>query len=74
MGKITDKLQVKKATGVDKISCKIIELAKTALQSPLTGLINLSVPTSTFPDSINWAQVTPFLRKMILWIRPIIDQ
>ena len=48
VGKIIDKLQVKKATGVDKISCKILKLAKTALQSPLTGLINLSVRTSPF--------------------------
>ena len=52
MGKITDKLQVKKATGLSKISCKTIKLANTALQSPLTGLINMSVRTSTFPDSI----------------------
>ena len=74
VGKIIDKLQVKKATGVDKISCKILKLAKTALQSPPTGLINLSFRTSTFPNSIKRAQVTPFLRKMILWIRPIIDQ
>ena len=58
VGKIIDKLQVKKATGVDKISCKILRLAKTAL-SPLTGLINLFVRTSTFPDSIKQAQVTP---------------
>ena len=31
VGKIIDKLQVKKAIGVDKISCKILKLAKTAL-------------------------------------------
>ena len=63
VGKIIDKLQVKKATGVDKISCKILKLSKTALQSPLTGLINLSVRTSTFPDSIKRAQVTPLRKK-----------
>ena len=54
--KIIDKFQVKMATGVDKIYCKIPKLAKTALKSPLTGLINLSVRTSTFPDSIKQAQ------------------
>ena len=74
VGKIIDKIQVKKATGVNKISCKILKLAKTALQSPLTGLTSLSVRASTFPDSIKRAQVTPFFRKMILWIRPIIEQ
>ena len=71
VGKIIDTLQVKKAAGVDKISCKILKLAKTALQSPLTGLIYLSVRTSTFPDSIKQAQVTHFIRKMILLIRQL---
>ena len=61
--KIIDKLKVKKATCVDKISCKILKLAKTALQSPLTGLINLSVRTSNFPNSIKRAHVTPLHKK-----------
>ena len=64
VSKIIDKLKVKKATGVDKISCKILKLAKTALQSPLTGLINLSVRTSTFPGRIKRAQMSPLLKKI----------
>ena len=42
-GKIIVKLQVKKATGVDKISCKILKLAKTALQSSLTCLMFVNI-------------------------------
>ena len=63
VGKIIDKLQVKEATGVDRISCKILKLAKTALKSPLIGLINLSVRTSIFPDSVKRAQVIPLFKK-----------
>ena len=69
VGKIIDKLFVKRPLA----TCKILELAKTALQSLLEGLINLSVQTSTFPDSIKRAQVTHFLRKF-QWIRLIIHQ
>ena len=56
-------MQIKKATGVDKLSCNIIKLGKPVLQSPLTGLINLSIQTSTFPDSLKRAQVTPLNKK-----------
>ena len=71
VGKTIDKLQVKKATGVDKTSCKFLKLPKTAILSPLTGLISMSVVTSAFPDSIKRAQVTSPMKEMILWIRPV---
>ena len=45
VSKLIDKLQVKKATGADKLSCKILKLGKPVLQSPLTGLINLAIQT-----------------------------
>ena len=63
MSKLIDKMQIKKATGVYKFSCNIIKLGKPVLQSPLTGLINLSIETSTFPDSLKRAQVTPLHKK-----------
>ena len=56
ISKHIDKLHVKKATGVDKISSKIIKLGKPALQSPLTDLINLSIQSSTFPENLKRAQ------------------
>ena len=63
VSKLIDKLQIKKATGVDKLSCKILKLGKPALQSPLTDLINLSIRTSTFPDYLKRAQVAPLHKK-----------
>ena len=63
VSKLIDKLQVKKATGADKLSCKILKLGKPVLQSPLTGLINLAIQTSTFPEHLKRAQVTPIHKK-----------
>ena len=63
ISKSIDKLQVKKATGVDKLSCKILKLGKAVLQSPLTGLINLSIQTSNFPEHLKRPQVTPIHKK-----------
>ena len=63
VSKLIDKLQIKKATRVDKLSCKILKLGKPALQSPLTDLINLSIRTATFPDYLKCAQVAPLHKK-----------
>ena len=63
VSKLIDKLQIKKATGVNKLSCKILKFGKPALQSPLTGLINLSIRTSIFPDYLKRAQVAPLHKK-----------
>ena len=45
------------------MSCNIIKLGKSVLQSPLMGLINLSIQTSTFPDSLKREQVTSLHKK-----------
>ena len=58
-----DKLHVKKATGADKISGKILKLAKPALLSPIAEFINLSIQTSTIPDRTKLAQVIPLHKK-----------
>ena len=63
MSKVIDKMQINKATWVDKLSCNITKLGKLVLQAPLMGLINLSIQTSTFPDSLKRAQVTPLHKK-----------
>ena len=54
---------MKKATGADKISGKILKLAKPALLSPIADFINLSIQTSTIPDKTKLAQVTPLHKK-----------
>ena len=61
VSKLNDKMQIKKATGVDKLSCNIIKLDTPVLLSPLKGLINLSIQTSTFPGSLK--QLTPLHKK-----------
>jgi hypothetical protein len=58
-----DKIGLRKATGVDGISPKLIRLAKPALVGPLTDLINMSISSGTFPDRLKEAQVTPVFKK-----------
>ena len=52
-------INIKKATGIDQISPKILKIAKHAVVAPITQLINLSINTCTFPDKLKIAQVVP---------------
>jgi len=53
-----NKINIKKATGIDQISPKILKIAKPAVVAPITQLINLSINTCTFPDKLKIAQFT----------------
>ena len=57
------KLGIKKATGYDQISPKILKLANQAIEEPITMLINKSLETSVFPNSLKVAQVVPVHKK-----------
>ena len=57
------KLGVKKATGFDGISAKIVKIAEPAILQPLTLLLNKSVECSVFPDNLKCAQVVPLHKK-----------
>ncbi len=48
-----------KATGIDKISCKIIKLAAPAISDSLTLIFNQAITLSTFPDEWKMARVIP---------------
>ena len=61
-----DKLNCKKASGIDGISSKLIKLAKPTLVAPLTDLINQSFATAVFPDQLKLAQVTLLHKKRIV--------
>jgi hypothetical protein len=50
-------LNIKKATGFDDISAKMIKLRKPVATGPITSLINKSIETSIFPDQLKVAQV-----------------
>ena len=45
-----DKLSIKKATGHDGISAKILKFAKPTVVVPITHLINNTIKVSEFPD------------------------
>ena len=46
-------LSSNKATGVDKISCKIIKIASPAISDSLTHIFNQAITLSLFPDEFN---------------------
>jgi hypothetical protein len=63
VGKQIDKLCIKKATGRDGISAKLVKLAKPIIVNPVTEIINKGISSSVFPDSLKIAQVTPLHKK-----------
>ena len=56
-------ISVKKATGVNNISSKLLRIAQPVVTQPLTTLINMSLEHSTFPDALKKAQVVPIHKK-----------
>ena len=60
---ILRKFNVKKATGIDKISIKLLKLGSQSLVPFYTHFINNSIDTGIFPDRLKQAQVTPVFKK-----------
>ena len=56
-------INVKKATGIDTISPKLLHLAEPVILKPLTELVNMSLQQSIFPDQLKTAQVVPLHKK-----------
>ena len=61
--KIINKINVKKATGVDGIPAKIVKVSTSVIAPQLSTLINITVDTGVFPDRLKKAQVTPLFKK-----------
>ena len=55
-------LSSNKATGTDKISCKIIELAAPVISDSLTLIFNQCMTLSCFPDEWKTAKVVPLYK------------
>ena len=55
-------LSSNKATGIDKISCKIIELAAPVISDSLTLIFNQCMTLSCFPDEWKTAKVVPLYK------------
>ena len=51
-----------KATGIDKISCKIIKLAAPVISDSLTLIFNQAITLSSFPDEWKIARVVPLYK------------
>ena len=66
------KLNSNKATGYDNIPPKLVKLGAECLAGPTAKLVNKSIETSTFPEILKLAEVTPFSRKMMPLIRKTI--
>ena len=64
--KIINKINIKKSSAFDNIPAKVIKQCKPIVSNHLTSLINLSIDTDVFPDSLKKAQVTPLHTKTIL--------
>ena len=56
-------INVKKSTGCDKISPRLVKLSSVEIAQPLTKLINSSFETQIFPDALKEAEVSPLFKK-----------
>ena len=63
LSKQINKLNLKKATGCDGFSTKILKLAQTTVIKPITNMINLTIKKSQFPDDAKNAVVAPLHKK-----------
>ena len=61
--KMLIKLNVYKSTGYDRISPKLIRLGVEQLCMPVSYLVNFSIRTSTFPEALKRAEITPIFKK-----------
>ena len=61
--KIINKLKNKNSSGVDEISNKLLKTIKHEIKEPLSVIINLSLRTGIYPDSLKIAKVKPLYKK-----------
>ena len=61
--KLLNSLSLSKATGIDKISAKILKLASPIISDPITKIINKSISTQIFPEEWKTARVIPLYKK-----------
>ena len=61
--KIISKLDIKKSTGVDNISAKILKTCVSAVSGVISNLINTTYSLCKFPTGLKEAQVLPLHKK-----------
>ena len=60
--KIIDSLKVNKATGIDCIGANILKMCGDHIIIPITSIINNSILSGIFPDSLKYAYVLPLYK------------
>jgi hypothetical protein len=63
VNKLVNKINIKKATGVDQISSKLLRAGAPVLNKHITTLVNNTIKTSVFPTRLKEAQVVPLHKK-----------
>ena len=61
--KLLSRINIKKSTGADSQSPRLVKLSASVIGQPLTSLINMSISTNTFPDALKEAEVSPIFKK-----------
>ena len=59
---IIDNLNVKKSTGIDGISPRILKMCGDFISTGIASIINNSISSSTFPDMMKTARVIPIYK------------
>lgn len=72
--RVVNKLKIKETVGFDEIPITRIKENIDSLKTPLTFIINLSLTTGTFPDSLKIAKIVPIYKKGKKQTYQIIDQ
>ena len=57
------KIGLKKSTGVDNLSPKILRLTSSVLAGPITNIVNRMLSTNQFPDQLKLARLSPIFKK-----------
>ena len=63
--KLLTKMNDKKATGLDRIPCKLLKMAANIVAPSLTGIFEKSIHTGIFPTEWKLARVTPVSLKKV---------
>jgi len=58
VSKQLNQIRVKKATGIDNISVKMVKLASSVIPEPISYLVNRSLNECNFPESMKIARGT----------------
>lgn len=61
--KCLDQISVRKATGLDNLSAKLLKIVEPVILQPLTNIVNRTLVDGRFPDQLKVARVTPIHKK-----------